>query len=116
MSAEFGQYVRMVREGRGWSQVQLATLAGLVPSHISRIESGERNPKVDTVDTLAGLMGIDTDTMRQVAYGYCDDTPAIRRLRAAMALPLLDDGDAARAEDAISALAGLIESYAGHGR
>lgn len=53
-----GPRVKALREARGWSQRQLAMRAGLKGSHVTMIESGERNPKQDTIQKLAGALGV----------------------------------------------------------
>ena len=51
-----GRIVR-VRHRQGLSQRQVAAIAGLSPTHISRIESGERNPSEATVRAIAKALG-----------------------------------------------------------
>ena len=53
----FGALLRELRDGSGLSQQDLAARAGRTPSHISRLESGERGPSREVVDALAAALG-----------------------------------------------------------
>lgn len=56
---EFGEFLRKVREEKGFSINQLATLSGISNAQISRIESGERGiPKPETIRKLSDALGI----------------------------------------------------------
>lgn len=77
------------RARRGLSQNQLAFEAGLVPSCISRLEAGKRQPTRLTVEALANALAL-TDTGRGHllrAAGFWPDTPAI-----ALAIALNESG------------------------
>lgn len=52
-----GALVREHREALGWSQSELARVAGTRQPVISRIESGHANPTVDMLTRLADAMG-----------------------------------------------------------
>jgi transcriptional regulator with XRE-family HTH domain len=49
----FGRLLTSFREAKGYTKAQLAGYAGLDPSSISRLESGERAPEPRTVDLVA---------------------------------------------------------------
>lgn len=49
----FAENVRVAREKAGLTQEQLAWAAGLHQTEIARIESGRRNPGLDTVFKVA---------------------------------------------------------------
>src|SRR5229473_1957236 len=51
--------VRALREGRGWTQEQLAEAAGLSRDAISRIERGDREPKLVTLEAIASAVGLE---------------------------------------------------------
>jgi transcriptional regulator with XRE-family HTH domain len=53
-----GQAVRLIRDERGISQVQLAADTGFMQSWISHVERGARNPSWNNVVRLAGGLGI----------------------------------------------------------
>ena len=46
------------RQRAGLSQVQLAEQSGIGQSEISRIENGQANPTLDTLDRLAGPLKV----------------------------------------------------------
>lgn len=54
-----GELIRNARMRAGWTQEQLATEAGLSAVQISRIETGARGTRIDTLARLAKLLGID---------------------------------------------------------
>lgn len=52
-----GQIIRSLRGEKGWSQEQLAHEAGMAPSHISRIERGQRRLPNTRLDAIATALG-----------------------------------------------------------
>jgi len=54
----FGRHLRQVRHERGLSQTQLAQRAGLHSSEIGRLEHGRRDPRLQTIVTLAAALGV----------------------------------------------------------
>lgn len=67
-----GNYIKTLREKKELSQRQLAYLAGLSNTEISRIESGAReNPSVDTLKKLAPHLGVSLEDLMSKA-GYID--------------------------------------------
>ena len=58
LRAAFGQRVKELREGMGWSQEQLAERAALDPTYISGIERGQRNPGLNALNYLARALGV----------------------------------------------------------
>jgi transcriptional regulator with XRE-family HTH domain len=85
----FPELLRTARVKAGWTRVKLAELIGVEPSHISRIESGERVASAELVIKLANLFGQPGNDWL-VAAGY----PAIevrsrrQRPKAELALPV----------------------------
>lgn len=55
---DLGFYMRVYRAERDLSQVQLAGLLGIKPSHVSLLESGRRAPGRDLAKSLVELIGI----------------------------------------------------------
>ena len=55
---DFGLAVRQLREGRGWSQEQLAGQADLNRSYVGEIERGRAVASLATVEKLAGSLGM----------------------------------------------------------
>jgi transcriptional regulator with XRE-family HTH domain len=54
----FGQRLRAARESRGVSQEELARLAGFDRTYVSKIERGQRNITVGTIERLAEALGV----------------------------------------------------------
>ncbi|HYF86228.1 helix-turn-helix transcriptional regulator [Azospirillum sp.] len=55
--------VRVWREHRGLSQVELAAAAGLTPSYVSQIESGRKSPTVEVYRALGTALGLMIDDL-----------------------------------------------------
>ena len=53
-----GQRVRVLRESKGLSQEKLANDAGIPINQIGRIERGEINTTISTLNTLADALGM----------------------------------------------------------
>ena len=56
--AALGRAVRLIREERGISQMQLAAESGLMQSWISQVERGRRNPSWSNVVRLVDGLGV----------------------------------------------------------
>ena len=62
-----GRIIRDLRRRKGWSQEVLSGLAGIARSHLSEIETGEKNATVDTLWRIAEALGIRmSELMRRV--------------------------------------------------
>ncbi|TBL68018.1 helix-turn-helix domain-containing protein [Paenibacillus thalictri] len=49
------------RKDLGWTQAELANVAGLKQSAVARIESGATVPRIDTIQKLAKAVGFKLD-------------------------------------------------------
>lgn len=54
-----GQEVKRLREARGWIQAKLAVEAGMAPSAVNQIENGKRSPSANSLNKLAGALGVE---------------------------------------------------------
>lgn len=109
--AEFGRYLKAVREKKGFGVNQLAMLVGVSPSLISRVENGKRGaPKGGTVNELAKALKVSQIEMffmagnhsilqmspdvefSEIAYRYMneEDLSIINKYRKETHQPLLD--------------------------
>ncbi len=62
-----GRIIRDLRRKRGWSQEVLSGLAGIARSHLSEIETGDKNANVDTLWRVADALGVRmSELMRMV--------------------------------------------------
>lgn len=57
----FHKRLKVARDLRGLSQVQLAVKAGLPPASVSHFESGPRKPSFDNLKALATALNVTTD-------------------------------------------------------
>ena len=56
-----------LREQRGWSQRELADRAGMKQPQLARLETGQVEPKLDTLQRLAQAMGCEVHVSFQPA-------------------------------------------------
>lgn len=68
-SDQFQERLKAARDLRKWSQVDLASRAGMPPSSIAHFESGSRKPSFDTLRRLANALQVTTDFL----LGRVDD-------------------------------------------
>ncbi len=52
-----------VREGLGFSQLELSRRCGIAQESLSRIETGRRDPRLNTLQRLARGMGLSLDEL-----------------------------------------------------
>src|SRR5689334_1869384 len=80
----FGAQLKALREAAGFTQEELATIAGLSVHAVSALERGERRrPHVDTVRALSAALDLKTATRdaligsaRPAAPGDIDEAPS----------------------------------------
>src|SRR5690349_13366460 len=76
-----GQRLREARDARGWTQGQLAEKSQVSRTLISRIESGERFPKIGTLEKLATALRVPVERLTgddgEVAEEWDPDIAAI---------------------------------------
>jgi ribosome-binding protein aMBF1 (putative translation factor) len=56
LAFELGRAVREFREGRGWSQSQLAAASGMTQSAVARFEAGGSVPTLPVLERLAAAL------------------------------------------------------------
>jgi len=56
---DLGGMIRSRRERLGIAQLELASMAGIDPGNLSKIERGSRSSHLDTYLKLCGILGID---------------------------------------------------------
>lgn len=59
----FKDRLRLLREERGWSQIELANIAGISQSTISLYEAGRREPDRARICKLALAFGLTPETL-----------------------------------------------------
>ena len=55
---QYGQRIKLIRDERGMSQIQLAEILGVDPSHICRIEKGKGTCSISLIQKLATVLGV----------------------------------------------------------
>lgn len=56
-----GIRIASLRTAKGWTQAELAELAGLQRTHVSRIEAGRYAVTLETIEAIAQAMGMTVD-------------------------------------------------------
>lgn len=118
-----GQELRRLRRLRGWTQSEVARSLGLEsPSQISDWESGRRGVSREHFESLAGLLDVTVDHLRQYGDPYDPSAPRpVRRvlksaddIRSALRERGVDAGEAPDASGPPIPL--ITEAQAGEGR
>ena len=52
-----GESIRAMRTAQGWTQEQLAEIAGITSSNLGRIEAGRYAVSLDILNKIAGALG-----------------------------------------------------------
>ena len=79
---KFGDYLRLQREEKSWTQPEAAERAGIEQSYLSKLETGRSYPSEDTFERLVEVYGIDTGAMSDViGSGELDRLREIREVR-----------------------------------
>ena len=81
--SSLGTHLKAVRERQGLSLDDVAAETGMSKAHLSRIESGERQPAIATLLTLAAALGVRVGTLlgEDVIEGSLGVHPAGDHLR-----------------------------------
>lgn len=58
LAVDLGRAVRELRERRGWSQSQLASVAGMTQSAVARFEAGGTVPTLAVLERLAATLEV----------------------------------------------------------
>jgi transcriptional regulator with XRE-family HTH domain len=55
---QFGERLRRLRERKGFNQLQFSERCGIENSHLSRLESGKREPGLYMLEIIAKGLGV----------------------------------------------------------
>ena len=58
IARRFGARLTALRDTRGWTQVVLATRAGLARGYVNRLEAGRQEPSLTTLVALAKALRV----------------------------------------------------------
>lgn len=56
-----GRAIKVIRKAQGVTQDELAIESGISPSHLQRIETGQRQPMEDTLRLICICLGISSE-------------------------------------------------------
>lgn len=84
--AKVGAEIRRLRKAAGWSQQTLADEADVRRATISELETGERVPKMETLESIARALGVSPAAIVMAATG-----PMPSELEDACAMGLITD-------------------------
>jgi transcriptional regulator with XRE-family HTH domain len=73
-----GTRIRSLRSARGWSLSSLAARAGLGKATLSEIESGQRNPTLETMYAIAAQLEIGLSELLMESGAPVEAVPAVR--------------------------------------
>jgi transcriptional regulator with XRE-family HTH domain len=54
----FGMRLKELRNKKGWSQATLAAKLGVTREYLARLEGGQHDPPLSTVERLAKILGV----------------------------------------------------------
>lgn len=97
----FGMNLKAARKRAGMTQSELAARVGCSYQMVQRYETGERNPKLETVARFAEALGVDPEEL------YGDEHASLLRFRES-----LNKHDGAGAEKALGLAPGSIRFVA----
>jgi len=60
IAVKLGANIKLHRQTKGWTQERLAESIGSTPSYIGRLERGEQNVKLQTVEKISVALEVDT--------------------------------------------------------
>ena len=72
---KLGDNIRNYREQRGFTQEKLAELSNISEKHLSKIERGKINIKIDTLVNIADALGTSVDKLLLDASSYVVPDP-----------------------------------------
>lgn len=73
-----GNNIKAYRNAKGWSQEELAHLAGITPAHLGHIERGEGNPTLLTLFSVSNALQVD---LSELVKSNVDATVSASTLR-----------------------------------
>ena len=75
-----GERIRVARQQRGWTQVELAEAAGLSSNYVARLERGELGASLFVAMRIAEALGITLDVLAQAQAAPAARTTTKRRV------------------------------------
>jgi transcriptional regulator with XRE-family HTH domain len=78
-ASSVGERIRLARQHKGWTQVELADAAGLSSNYVARLERGELGASLFVASRLADALGTTVDGLTQTHTGTHARTTTKRR-------------------------------------
>ena len=69
MNATFGEYIRQLRTGKGFTLTELAALLKLDSANLSKIENGKREFDEKRLEKLASAFDLDFEKLKTEYFG-----------------------------------------------
>ena len=88
--------IKELREERGYSYRDLASLSGVSKTSIVLYEQGKRNPKREVLESLADIFNVDMDYLigrSDIRSAYAGQIESIRRKKEALNETKLTEGE-----------------------
>ncbi len=104
--AELGVRVRDLRIARGLSQYELAQRAGITQAGLHRIERGQTNPQIESLQRIASAL---RTSVRQLVTGAPSESVSPWLMRIARILESRDPVAVATVENAITSAEALLD-------
>ena len=85
---ELSKKIVLLRQKKGWSQIDLARAAGIPQPTICRLESGDiEQPKIMTLMKIARALDVSTDYLVSEDYDFAQTRPPALAVKAHIAVP-----------------------------
>jgi transcriptional regulator with XRE-family HTH domain len=65
----FGQYIRSLRTGKGYTLTELGAKLKIDSAGLSKIETGNKKMKPETLPLLAEVFNLELDKLKEQFYG-----------------------------------------------
>jgi transcriptional regulator with XRE-family HTH domain len=85
---ELSKKIVLLRQKKGWSQIDLARAAGIPQPTICRLESGDiEQPKIMTLMKIARALEVSSDYLLSEEYEVAQTRPPALAIKARVAVP-----------------------------
>ncbi|MDX1718824.1 MAG: helix-turn-helix transcriptional regulator [Salegentibacter mishustinae] len=64
----FGEYIKKLREEKGWTQTEFGAMIGINSSAISRIENNSKNLNFEKLDKLSEIFNVDLMDLKEIYF------------------------------------------------
>lgn len=108
---EIGRNIRLMRNSRQMTQMDLARAIGQSPSSITMYETGRREPDIETLEALADVFNVPLSTIiPDKSSGFPQDLPVTQEAR--ILAKGIDKFPKAQREQALNIIKAVFTQYA----